>query len=175
MTDPGPPQPPPSVPSPSAGWTSAGPPLSTPVTADAPSTIAPHPAPRKRWIVVLVAVFVVMIGIAVAGTVLFFTNTYPPLEATQDFTDDLEDGDLAGAYAQMCDAYHDLFGEDHFEGFAADVLDGLINIEVDPFGVDRDGSNATVDFTAHKRGDRSVGYRALLVQRGGDWRVCLVA
>jgi hypothetical protein len=148
------------------------PPPSTPVATEAHSTIAAPSAPRKRWIVVLVAALVLTVGIGVAGTVLFFTNTWPPFETASDFTGDLEDGDVNDAYAQLCSRLRGPEGRDSFEAFADDFLDGLLTISVNPFGVDRDGNRASVDFTANYRGNRHADLELALVHERGDWRVC---
>ena len=150
----------------------SGPPPSAAVAPEAHSTLAPPPAPRKRWLVVLIAVFVVIGGIAIAGSVLFFTNTWPPFEAAEDFTSDLEDGDVGGAYAQLCDRLRTPAGRDDFEEFADEFLDGLLTVSVNPFGVDRDGNRASVDFTANYRNDRHIDLEVALVHERGDWRVC---
>jgi hypothetical protein len=142
------------------------------VATEAHSTLAPPSAPRRLWIVVLVAALVLTVGIAVAGTVLFFTNTWPPYWAAEDFTHDLEDGDVGGAYAQLCDRLRDPAGRDDFDDFANEFLDGLLTVSVNPFGVDRDGDRASVDFTANYRNNRHVDLELALVNERGDWRVC---
>jgi hypothetical protein len=148
------------------------PPPSAEVATEAHSTVAPPPRPRKRWIVVLVAALVLTLGIAVAGTVLFATNTWPPLDTAFEFTDDLEDGDVNAASAQLCDGLQTPAGRDNFEEFADELLDGLLTLTVNPFGVDRNGDRASVDFTANYRGDRHADYELVLVRERGDWRVC---
>ena len=152
--------------------TSWPPPPSAAVATEAHSTIAPPAAPRKRWIVVLVAALVLTLGIAVAGTVLFATNTWPPLSTAFDFTNDLEDGDVDGAYAQLCDRLRTPAGRDDFDEFADEFLDGLVSVSVNPFGVDRDDDRASVDFTTSYRGDRHIDLELALVNERGDWRVC---
>jgi hypothetical protein len=149
-----------------------GPPPSAAVAPEAHSTIAPPSAPRKRWIVVLVAVLVLTVAIAVAGTVLFVTNTWPPLSTAFDFTDDLEDGDVDGAYAQLCDRLRTPGGRDEFDAFADEFLDGLLTVTVNPLGVDRDGDRASVDFTANYRNNRHIDFALALVNERDDWRVC---
>ena len=90
MTDPGSPTPPPSHPT--AWGSDIGPPPSTPVTHATASTIAPSTPPRKRWLVVLIGVCLLILGFAIGGTSLFFTNTLPPLDAANDFTNEFLDG-----------------------------------------------------------------------------------
>jgi hypothetical protein len=140
--------------------------------AEAHGRVPPPSAPRKRWIAVLVGVMVLILGIAIAGTVLFVTNTWPPLETAFDFTDDLEDGDVGAAYAQLCDDLRTPGSRDDFDAFADRFLDGLLTVSVDPFSVDRNGDRASVDFAASYRNDRHVDLELALVHERGDWRVC---
>jgi hypothetical protein len=164
VTDPGPPTPPPA----------SQPPPSAPVSEAAPWTpTAPGPT-RKRWIFVLVGDHELIFGFGAAGTTLFFTNTWPPFEAASDFTSDLEDGDISGAYAQMCDLFHERIGRERFDQFAHSLLDGTTDIDVNPFGVDRDGNRAVVKFTVHRLGGRSADYKMLVLHVNGDWRPCFV-
>ena len=176
MTDAGAPTPPPSSPpspqpSVPAGWGSSpvGPPPSTAVTHPATSTIAHPRGPRKRWIVVLVGVLVLVAGIGVAGTVLFVTNTLPPLEATMDFTNDLEDSRYASAYDQMCDRVQNVIDVDTLARFAGDFSADYV---VNPFSVNRNGNHATVDFSVQRIGGREVQYELYLVHEDGDWKPC---
>jgi hypothetical protein len=171
VTDPGLPTPPPSLPT---GWGSSpvGPPPSTPVTPQTSSPIAAPTPPRKRWIVVLVAVLVLVFGIAIAGTTLFFTNTFPPLRAAYDFTNDLENGDVDGAYSNLCADLRGAGGRSDFDAFADSILDGLVSFDVNPFGVDRDGDRATVDFSTVHRGNRRTSLELVVVNEADDWRVC---
>jgi hypothetical protein len=175
VTDAGPSTPPPSDPqSLPAGWSASpiGPPPSTPVEHPTASTIAHPPAPRKRWLVVLIGVMVLIVGVGIAGTVLFATNTFPPLRTAYDFTDDLADGDLDAAYANLCTRLKGPGGRSDFDAFADEILSSLTSFTVNPFGVDRNGNRATVDFTAHYRGDRHTNFAFVLVHEDDDWRVC---
>ena len=171
MTDAGPPTPPPSLP---AGWGSSpvGPPPSTAVEHPTASTIAHPPAPRKRWLVVLIGVMALIVGIAIAGTVLFATNTLPPLRTAYHFTNDLADGDNPGAYANLCARLRGPGGRSDFDDFATAIRRDLDRFEVNPFGVGRNGNRATVDFTAHHDNGRHTNLELVLVHEAGDWRVC---
>jgi hypothetical protein len=180
VTGTGPPTPPPSLPS---GWGSSpvGPPPSTPVTHPTTSTIAHPPAPRKRWLIVLIGVLVLIAGIAISGTVLFATNTLPPLRTAYDFTDDLADGDVSGAYANLCARLRGPDGRSDFDEFAAAIRRNLDHFEVNPFGVSRNGDRASVDFTAHYRANghrfgapRHTDLALVLAHEDDDWRVCNV-
>jgi len=162
-----PPTPPPSLP---AGWGSSpvGPPPSAAVTHPAESTIPQPPAPRKRWLVVLIGVLVLIAATAVAGTVLFVTNTLPPLEAAHDFADDVERGDVDGALAQGCDRFRGDFGR----AFIQFLRQDLVGLDVNPLGVDRDGDRASVKITLRRNSSEDRTFRLYLVHEGGDWRPC---
>jgi len=168
VTDPGSPTPPPSHP---AAWGSnVGPPPSTPITHPTASTIAPSTPPRKRWIVVLVGVVVLIIGIAVAGTVLFVTNTLPPINAASDFTNDLEVGRFESAYARMCDELQAVIEPDDLDSLNDNHY--RVDYVVNPLSVHRNGNRAHVDITAEGYGAPDLKYTLYLVHEDGDWRVC---
>jgi hypothetical protein len=176
VTDTGPSTPPPS---PQAGWGSSpvgssptGPPPSTPVAHPSASTIAHPAAPRKRWLVVLIGVLVLIAGIAIAGTVLFAHNTWPPYRAAHDFTSDLEDGDVSGAYANLCARLTGPGRRSDFEDFANQIRRGLDHMSMSVFQVDRNGDRATVDFTVVHDVDRHTDLSLVLVREDDDWRVC---
>jgi hypothetical protein len=168
VTDPGSPTPPPSHPT--AWGSNVGPPPSTPVTHATASTIVPSTPPRKRWIVVLVGVLVLILGIAVSGTVLFATNTLPPLDAASDFANDLEVGRFQSAYAQTCDRLQAVIEPDDLASLNDDRY--RVNYVVNPLSVDRNGNRAHVDITAQGYGARDLKYTLYLVHEDGDWRVC---
>jgi len=173
VTDPGPPTPPPPPqPSLPAGWSSAAPPPSIPVTEAASSPPAPSRPPRKRWIAVLVAALVGIAAIAIAGTALFVTNTLPPLRATWDFTNDIEDGHYDSAFAQLCEPLRTEGRRTDFENFADLVNDNTHSIGVNIFSVNRNGDHATVEFTAHKPNERDLNVKLTVVHEDGDWKPC---
>ena len=150
-------------------------PPSPPTPPSSPATSPPtaNPAkPRKRWIVVLVLALVVMLAIATAGTTLFFTRTFPPLSATYDFTDDIRDGNIDSAYAQVCSRLQSTTSQRNFETFARRIQRGD-SLSVNLFSVDRNGNRASVDFDA-TYGDSSdaVTTTLRLVHEDGDWRPC---
>ena len=132
----------------------------------------PPRAPRKRWIVVLVGALVAIFAIAVAGTTLFVTNTLPPLDATWDFTNDIQDGHDNSAFAQVCDRLGSEGGQRNFERFASLVNDNTDSVGVNILSVHRNGDRATVEFTAHKPGERDLKVKLTLVHEHGDWKPC---
>jgi hypothetical protein len=168
VTDPGSPTPPPSHPT--AWGSDVGPPPSTPVTHAAASTIAPSTPPRKRWLVVLIGVCLLILGFAIGGTTLFFTNTLPPLDAASDFANDLEVGQFESAYARMCDRLQASIDPDDLASLNANH--SRVDYVVNPLSVRRNGNRAHVDITAQGYGTRDLKYTLYLVRENGDWRVC---
>jgi hypothetical protein len=121
---------------------------------------------------VLIGVLVLIVGIGIAGTVLFATNTLPPLRTAYHFTNDLDDGDVDSAYANLCARLKGPGGRGDFEDFANAIRRGLDHFTVNPLGVGRNGNRATVDFTAYHDNDRHTNLELVLVNEAGDWRVC---
>lgn len=107
---------------------------------------------------------------AVAGTALFFRNTYPPLRAAYDFVDDVNDGNPRGAYNQLCEK-HPLRNRSGFEAFSIAIQDAK-NIGIDVFTVDRNGDTATVDATVDAGSDRDFRIPLRLIHEDDEWRVC---
>ncbi len=163
----GAPPPPPPQPPPPPRW-----PLTQPATIAPPATAptADTPNARKRWIGVLVLALVVILVIGIAGTTLFFTRTFPPLAATYDFTEDIRDGNVDRAYAQVCDRLQSASAQDDFETFAR-RLQRADSISVNFLSVDRKGDTASVDFDSTYDAD-SVTTSLRLVHEDGDWRPC---
>lgn len=108
---------------------------------------------------------------AVAGTVLFVTRTLPPLSATYDFTNDLNDGNTSSAFAQVCDKLRTPGARSGFNSFARGIA-SADSVDVDILSVDRDGDVATVEFTTHYDNARSRKTKLKLVHEDGDWRPC---
>lgn len=119
----------------------------------------------------LVGVLALIILIGGAGTVLFATRTWPPLSATYEFTDDISDGDVNEAFAQVCDRLRTEGSRDSFEQFARE-LGRARSLDVNILSVDRSGDTATVDVTAHYRDDDALHFELKLVDEDGDWRPC---
>jgi hypothetical protein len=145
-----------------------------PPAVPAPTDTAPTDTakPRKRWIVVLVLALVVILMIGTAGTTLFFTRTFPPLSATYDFTDDIRDGNIDSAYAQVCSRLQSTSSQRNFETFARRIQ-RADSLSVNLFSVDRNGNRASVDFsTTYGDSTGSVTTTLRLVHEDGDWRPC---
>jgi hypothetical protein len=157
-------QPPP--PPPSAPWTTPAPP--------APSW-APGPPKRRRrrpWIWLLVGSVVAILGLAVASGTVWIAKIVPPIDAANDYMDDLSDRNYVSAFDRLCAAEQI---DASPEGLAIAVGDlDLDDYEVSPFDVDRDGSRATVkvDLTPYIGSDDDRFLRLRLQEIDGDWRPC---
>lgn len=138
----------------------------------APPPVAPTatPRPRLRWLVVLVVVLALILATGIAGTALFFTRTFPPIAATDDFTDDIAAGDFDAAFDQVCDRLRTADERRSFDEFAR-RLSRADELSVDLLSVDRDGDAATVDVDA-TYDDDTVTTTLRLVREDGDWRPC---
>jgi hypothetical protein len=108
----------------------------------------------------------------VLGTVFFVSSTLPPYDAANDFVNDLADGRYSAAADQLCNS--DRNDSDRALSVVTRHFPGNDRISVNPFGVDRDGDRATVDYTvSRERGSDSVDtYELPLREEGGDWRPC---
>lgn len=120
----------------------------------------------------LIAVLGVVLLSAVVGTVFFVSNTLPPYDAANDFVNDLADGRFRAAAAQLCSA--DQRDSDSALSVVTRHFPGNDRISVNPFGVDRDGDRATVDYTvSRERGRDSVDtFELPLRHEDGDWKPC---
>jgi hypothetical protein len=115
----------------------------------------------------------VIVLLWVAGGALFASRTLPPYRAANDFVDDLADTKLSAAAAQLCDA-----DQDDPQAAISTVtrhFAGRDNVAVNPFGVDRDGDTATVDYTVSSdsdSGDDDETFELRVVEEDGDWKPC---
>jgi len=103
--------------------------------------------------------------------VLFFTRTYPPLDAAYDFTDDIRDRDYDAAFAQVCDRLRRASSRAEFDAFAR-RLGRAESTSVDLLSVDRDGDSANVEIDATYPGDETHTITLRLVHEDDDWRPC---
>jgi hypothetical protein len=104
--------------------------------------------------------------------VLFVVKIKPPIDAANDFLADVEDRDFDQAFDRLCAADQDALTPETVEtlfGFGQ-VAD---DYDVNPLGVDIDGSRATVDFDSDGVGDDFDYYELPLRKEDGDWHVCL--
>src|SRR5207244_727154 len=129
--------------------------------------------PRRRgWLVVLSAVLGVTLAAAVAGTALFVDRSLPPFDAANDFVNDILDGHEHSAARRLCsidraDAQRAI--DDVKQTFGP----RRAKISVNPFGVDRSGDRATVEYTVDASGSRfDHTYKLAVRVERGDWKVC---
>jgi hypothetical protein len=121
---------------------------------------------------VLISVLAVILVSVVLGTVFFVEGTYPPFDAANEFVNDLADGELDAAAAQLCAA--DQSNSERALSIVTRNFPGNDHVSVNPFGVDRDGDRATVDYTLSPDSDSGSGdtYELTLRKEGDDWKPC---
>lgn len=164
-----------------AGWAAPAtpppppqpPPPSAPLPPPAPGApVGPPVKRRKTWLVVLLSVIGLGIVVAIAGTVLFVDRTLPPLDAANDFLDDLADSRVDRAAEQLCSP--DREDAEDAIGEVTGRFPGGDELFVNPLGVDRDGNRAWVEFTITDGNDNDDDrtYRLPLRQEDGEWRPC---
>jgi hypothetical protein len=110
-----------------------------------------------------------IVVLAISGTVLFVQKIKPPIDATNDFLADIEDGNFDAAIEQLCAADQDTVDEDNF---LLTSLSLLGDFQVNPFDVDVDGDRATVTFDADGLDDNEV-IELPLRKEDGEWRPCI--
>ncbi len=137
-----------------------------------PSSATPRARRRRRWLPVFLIVIGVIVLLWVAGGALFATRTLPPYNAAHDFIDDLADNRFQAAADQLCDADQD--DPDVAVSSVTRHFAGRDNVAVNPFGVDRDGDSATVDYTVSNDDDRDSDetHELRVVEEDGDWKPC---
>jgi len=123
---------------------------------------------RRRWPWVLGALLAVIIALGATGTILFVQKIKPPVDAANDFLSDVDDGDLAAAFDQVCARDQDLLDQDDIG-----VVYGLYDdFEVNPFDVDVDGDRATVGIDADGL-DSDEKLELPLRKEDDEWRPCI--
>jgi hypothetical protein len=108
----------------------------------------------------------------VGGIVLFVTKLKPPIDAANAFLEEIDDRDFRGAIDEMCSADQDSFTTEDLQlvfAFGRLAEDYSVNF----FGVDVDGSTATVDFDSDAVDGDFDYYELPLRKEDGDWHVCL--
>jgi hypothetical protein len=144
----------------------------------APDVPPPHIAPgaprRKRgkgWLVTLLAALATMLAITIAGTVLFATRTLPPFNGARHFIDAVKRGDDNAATNRLCSA--DSGNVPAAIDRVRRTLTDRSTVTVNPLGVDRSGSTATVDYSVTYLGSKSSQSYALpMVEENGSWKAC---
>jgi hypothetical protein len=120
-----------------------------------------------------VVTLTVIVGLAVAGTVLFVTRTLPPYNGAKNFLNDVAQRQQTGAEGRLCagDATHPLVT---LQGVnrSIDRADAK-TLSANPLGVDRSGSTATVNFTVTYNGGKANQTFGLpMTLEGGSWKAC---
>jgi hypothetical protein len=168
-----PPAPPPSAPPPPSPPAPGGFPAPPAWGAPFPASGTPPPARRRRrWPWVLGGLLALIVVLGTTGTVLFVEKIKPPIDATNDFLADVENGNFERAFDQLCARDHDVFDAEELGllfGFGGGILDGF---EVNPFDVHVDGDRARVSFDA-EGSDGDDYFELPLRKEGGEWRPCL--
>ncbi len=153
----------------------------TPTAADQTAAgVVPPPqaaagAPRKprgrAWLVWLLAALSLILVMAIAGTVLFVTRTLPPYNGAHDFLSDVSHNRTDAADGRLCAA--DAGSPEAALQAVRDALSGGKTFAVNPLGVDRSGSTATVDFTVTYSGGRSSQTFSLpMTLEASSWKAC---
>ena len=153
-------------------------PAGTPAAAPPPpppGTVASASRRRRRWLPVFLVIIGAIVLIVIAGGALFVTRTLPPYQAANDFVDDLADNKFQEAASQLCDADSD--DPDAAITSVTRHFVGRDNVAVNPFGVDRDGDAATVDYTVSNddtsdNDDDRLTFELRVVDEDGDWKPC---
>lgn len=169
--------PPPEAPPPGApAWGSAPPTSPIGVGSSPPPMMAGQPGtrPRRRWVWVLVAAVVAVIGLYAVDSVLFAQKIKPPIDATNAFVHDLRYHDYASAYRQLCTTdRHTLSQRALVEGLSGDVtLVSFNGYSVNPFDMHFHGDRVTVGFTVNYGYKRTRSHTLRLVKEHGKWRPC---
>ena len=155
------PPPPPPPPPPAPEWSaSAAPPPGT------------GPRRRRRWPWLLGGVLALVAILITTAIVVFTVKIKPPIDAANDFLADVEARDFDQAFNRLCAADQDELTPEILEtafGFGQVADDYDVNF----FGVDIDGSRATVDFDSDGVGNDFDYFELPLRKEDGDWHVCL--
>ena len=127
----------------------------------------------KAWLITLLSVLGIALIAAIVGTVLFVDRTVPPYDAAKDFLQDLVHNRRAEAASQLCE--RDRANADAVLERVVRTFFGKDGLVVNAFGVDRDGSTATVDYDVDTDPDDDVDnitHELRLVEEDGEWRPC---
>jgi hypothetical protein len=171
--------PPAGAPPPPTGWgspTDWGPPTaSEPGMPAVPPPQAAPGAPRRRrgkgWLVTLVVVLATILAVTIAGTVLFVTRTLPPYNGASDFLADVAHHRDSAAAGRLCSL--DNSGVDAIQRIRDRLGGSISTITPNPFGVDRSGSTAKVDFSvSYNNGTNTRSFSILVVDENGTWKPC---
>ena len=166
--------PPPGAPPPPGGWFEPTAP-SAGVPGVPPPLAAPG-APRRRrgkgWLVALLVVLGAILAMAVAGTVLFITRTLPPYNAANRFLTDMAHRNDGAAAGRLC-AVDSAQSDPTIQRVRDRLGSNSKTISVNPFGVDRSGNTARVEFSvSYSDGTSTKNFRIEVVDENGTWKAC---
>lgn len=165
--------PPPGAPPPPVGWAQPTAPAAG-VPAVPPPQTAPGAPRRKRgkgWLVALLVVLGTILAMAIAGTVMFVTRTLPPYNGASNFLTDVAHRRDSAAAGRLCS--FDTGGVDSIQQIRDRLGGHITTMTANPFGVDRSGSTAKVDFTvSYDNGRSSRSFSILIVDDNGTWKAC---
>jgi hypothetical protein len=133
-----------------------------------------HAGPRRRWIWVLVASVVAVIGLYALDSVLFTQKVKPPIDATNAFVHDLRYHEYASAQRRLCASDRRNVSEETLaRALGSDpILGTFTGYSVNPFGVHFHGDRVRVDFTVNYGNKRTRDQTLRLVKEDGNWRPC---
>ncbi|HEX7521640.1 MAG TPA: hypothetical protein VF441_06215 [Acidimicrobiia bacterium] len=169
--------PPPETPPPAAsGWGSAPPTSPIGVGSEPPSMTPGQPVTRarRRWIWVLIASVVGVIGLYAVDAVLFTQKIKPPIDATNAFVHDIRYHDYASAQRRLCASDRgNVSVETLARALGSDpILGTFTGYSVNPLGVRFHGNGVNVDFTLNYPLNRTSDRTLHLVKENGKWRPC---
>ncbi|HSO95046.1 MAG TPA: hypothetical protein VLV81_03295 [Acidimicrobiia bacterium] len=146
-------------------------------TAGVPTVPPPHSAsgaPRRKrgkgWLITLLVVLAAILTMAITGTVLFVTRTLPPYNAAHDFLDDVNHHRDTSAARRLCSTDSSQ-PDSAVLGIGSHFRNGK-TFSVNPLGVDRSGSVATVDYTVSYQDGSTRTFTLPVVEENGSWKAC---
>jgi hypothetical protein len=163
----------PGAPPPPTGWAQPTAPAAGVPAVPPPQTApgAPGRTRGKGWLVALLVVLGAILALAIAGTVLFVTRTLPPYNGANDFLADVAHHRDRAAAGRLCS--FDPGGVDGIQRVRDRLGGHITTITANPFGVDRSGDTAKVDFSvSYDNGMSSRSYSMLIVDENGTWKAC---
>jgi hypothetical protein len=157
------------------GWAAPRPPEPSPPPA--PYQAAPAPAaapPRKRrslaWLGILLAVLAVFVASIVVIVVLAITRIAPPIQATNDYLQDIANGDYTSAHDRLCAAQRATVSEAtlarEWQSFQS-TFGSTEDLNVSPDDISRATPSTRVDVPGENR-DLHFEVR----KEDGHWKIC---
>jgi hypothetical protein len=102
---------------------------------------------------------------------LFVTRTLPPYNGARDFLADVAHHRDRAATARLCSL--DNRGVDAIQQIRHRLGGNISTITPNPFGVDRSGNTATVEFSvSYSNGTNTRSFTIMVVDENGTWKPC---